>query len=219
MENEKKKRGRPPKKKLPEVAGLSAEGAVNLELDKNIKSELQNQLADKSDDMLTNDEKTFLKNQRENKSKTLNIRFTESEYQGIIEKCRQFGYKKKSEYVRDCVRARISIETQQADFSETNRQIKAIGNNINQIAVRLHSSGNFYAEDMQEIKQKVGELWQLLLFIQSGQQSAVQYDTSLTQIRPSTDFMCRLISAEPVQEGQQRTSPICEKTEQDGQKS
>ena len=219
MENVKKKRGRPPKKQLPEVAGLSAEGAVNLALDKNIKLELQNQLANKSEDMLTNDEKTFLKNQRENKSRTLNIRFTESEYQSIIEKCEQFGYKKKSEYVRDCVRARISLETQQSDFSETNRQIKAIRNNINQIAVRLHSSGNFYAEDMQEIKQKVGELWQLLLYIQSGQQSAVQSDISLTQIRPSTDFMFRLISAEQIPEEQQRTSPICEKTEQDGQKS
>lgn len=219
MENVKKKRGRPPKKQLPEVAGLSAEGAINLAFDKNIKSELKNQLATKSEDMLTNDEKTFLKNQRENKSKTLNIRFTESEYQGIFEKCEQFGYRKKSEYVRDCIRARISLETQQTDFSETNRQIKAIGNNINQIAVRLHSSGNFYAEDMQEIQQKIGELWQLLLSIQSGQQLAVQSDTSLTQIRPSTDYMFRLISAEPVQEEQQRTSPISEITEQDGQKS
>ncbi len=219
MENEKKKRGRPPKKQLPEVAGLSVEGAVNLALDKNIKSELPNQLATKSKDMLTNDEKTFLKNQSENKSRTLNIRFTESEYQSIIEKCEQFGYKKKSEYVRDCVRARISLETQQADFSETNRQIKAIGNNINQIAIRLHSSGNFYAEDMQEIKQKIGELWRLLLSIQSGQQSAVQSDTSLTQIRPSTDYMFRLISAEQIQEEQQKTSPISERTEQDGQKS
>ncbi len=219
MENTKKKRGRPPKNSLPEVTGLTAEGAVNLALDKNIKSELQNQLATKSEDMLTNDEKTFLKSQREKKSKTLNIRFTESEYQSIVDKCEQFGYKKKSEYVRDCVKAKISLETQQTDFSETNRQIKAIGNNINQIAVRLHSSGNFYAEDMQEIKQKVGELWRLLLSIQSGQQLAVQSDISLTQIRPSTDYMFRLISAEPVQEEQQRTSPISERTEQDGQKS
>lgn len=219
MKNVKKKRGRPPKTPIPEVSGLTTEGAINLALDKNIKSELKNQLAAKSEDILTNDEKIFLKNQRENKSKTLNIRFTESEYQGIIEKCERYGYKKKSEYVRDCVRARISLETQQTDFSETNRQIKAIGNNINQIAVRLHSSGNFYAEDMQEIKQKIGELWQLLLSIQSGQQLAVQSDTSLTQIRPSTDYMFRLISAEPVQEEQQRTSPISERTEQDGQKS
>ena len=219
MKNAKKKRGRPPKKQLPEVAGLSAEGAINLALDKNIKSELQNKLATKSEDILTNDEKIFLKNQRENKSKTLNIRFTKSEYKGIIEKYEQFGYKKKSEYVRDCIRARISLETQQADFSETNRQIKAIGNNINQIAIRLHSSGNFYAEDMQEIKQKIGELWRLLLSIQSGQQSAVQSDTSLTQIRPSTDYMFRLISAEPIQEEQQKISPISERTEQGEQKS
>ena len=198
---------------------MTAEGVVNFALDQEVKSELQKQLAGKSTETLSNEEKTFLKSQHENKSKTLNIRFTESEYQGIIEKCEQFGYKKKSEYVRDCVRARISLEAQQSNFSETNRQIKAIGNNINQIAVRLHSSGNFYAEDMQEIKQKVGELWQLLLYIQSGQQSAVQSDTSLTQIRPSTDFMFRLISAEPVQEEQQKILPISERTEQDGQKS
>jgi len=38
MKNVKKKRGRPPKNPLSEVAELSAEGAVNLELDKNIKS-------------------------------------------------------------------------------------------------------------------------------------------------------------------------------------
>lgn len=219
MKNTKKKRGRPPKKQLPEVVGLPAEGAVNLALDKSIKSELQNQLAAKSEDTLTNDEKTFLKNQRENKSKTLNIRFTESEYQSIVDKCEQFGYKKKSEYVRDCVRARISLETQQADFSEINRQIKAIGNNINQIAVCLHSSGNFYAEDMLEIKQKVDELWRLLLSIQSEQQSAVQSDTSLTRIRPSTDYMFRLISAEQIQKEQQKTSPISERMEQDEQKS
>ncbi len=218
MKNQKKKHGRPPKNPLPEVTGLTAEGALNFTLDQEVKSELQNQLAAKNENMLTNDEKTFLKSQHEKKSKTLNIRFTESEYQSIVDKCERFGYKKKSEYVRDCVKARISLETQQTDFSETNRQIKAIGNNINQIAIRLHSSGNFYAEDMQEIKQKVGELWRLLLSIQSEQQSAVQSDTSLTQIRPSTDYMFRLISAEPIQEEQQRTSPISEKTEQEGQK-
>ncbi len=219
MGNEKKKRGRPPKNPLHEVTGLTAEGAVNFTLNQEVKSELQNQIAAKSEDMLTNDEKTFLKSQREKKSKTLNIRFTESEYQSIVDKCEQFGYRKKSEYVRDCVRARISLETQQLDFSKTNRQIKAIGNNINQIAIRLHSSGNFYAEDMQEIKQKVGELWRLLISIQSGQQSAVQSDISLTRIRPSTDYMFRLISAEQIQEEQQKISPISERTEQGGQKS
>lgn len=214
MENAKRKRGRPPKIRLTETSGLTAEGAVNLALDREVKSELQAQLESKSPDMLSQGEQDYLKSQSERKSRTLNIRFSESEYQGIIDKCEQFGYKKKSEYVRDCVRARISLATQ-TDFSETNRQIKAIGNNINQIAVRLHSMGNFYAEDLLEIRKDVNEIWRLLLSIQSGQQSAQQFDTSLTQIRPSTDFMSRLISAEPTAEVLPKIFPESDSEEQE----
>ena len=219
MKNEKRKRGRPPKIFTAETTGMTYEGTINYALDRQLKSELDKALASKPDSELTDEERKFLDSRRENKTRTLNIRFTESEYQDIEEKCEQYGYKKKSEYVRDCVKARVPTTVQQNDFSETTRQLRAIGTNINQIAVRLHSTGNIYAEDMTEIKRGVDNIWQLLLSIQSRQISAERSPTSSTEIRPSTDYMSRLIYAGQTAEGQQRISAGSESKEQDGLQS
>ena len=219
METEKKKRGRPPKHKTTETTGVTYNGAINYALDKEVRAELDDTLAHKSEDELTEDERKYLKAKREKKCYTLNIRFTESEIQDIISKCGQFGYKNKTEYIRDCVRARVDLSVDRTDFSETNRQINAIGRNINQIAVRLHSTGNFYAEDITEIKRGVNQIWQLLLSIQSRQQSERRSVTSQTEIRPSTVYMSSLMLAGQTAEEQPRTSEPSELQEQDGQES
>ena len=104
---------------------MTHEGAVNYILDKEIKSELENQLSNKSE-LLTAEERKYLESKHCNHSKTLNIRFTESEYQEIENKCQQFGYRSKSTYVRDCVKARVDLMVDKADFSETNRLIKSV---------------------------------------------------------------------------------------------
>lgn len=214
METEKKKRGRPPKSMIYETSGMTYDGAINYVLDKEVKAELDKCLADKDESQLTDDERKYLETQRSNRTKTLNIRFTESDLQDIEEKCKQFGYKSKSTYVRDCVKARVDLPVDRANFAETNRQMKRIGNNINQIAVRLNSTGNFYAEDMIEIKKGVSELWRLLLSIQSEQQSAQRSLTSLTEIRPSTVYMSALMLAEPTAEVLPRTSKPSDSEEQ-----
>lgn len=214
MEIEKKKRGRPRKQKFFETTGMTYDGAINYALDKEVQSELDDTLAHKSEDELTNDERKYLKRRKEKKSYTLNVRFTESEMQDILAKCEQYGYKNKTEYIRDCVRARVDLTPDSTDISKTNRLMKRIGANINQIAVRLHSTGNFYAEDMTEIKKGVGEIWRLLLSIASKQQSVRQSLTSQTEIRPSTVYMSALMLAEPTAQEQPRTSETQEPGEQ-----
>lgn len=197
MDTEKKKRGRPRKQKIFENSGMSYEGAINYALDKDVQSELDDTLAHKAEDKLTDDERKYLKRKSEKKSYTLNVRFTESEMQDILAKCEQYGYKNKTEYIRDCVRARVDLIPDSGGLAEVNKAMKRIGANINQIAVRLHSTGNFYADDMTEIKKGVGEIWRLLLSIASKQQSARQLLTSQTEIRPSTAYMSVLMPAEP----------------------
>ena len=219
MNTEKNKRGRLPKHKVMEFEGMTYEGAINHTLDQEVKAELDDTLADKDESQLTDDERKYLESVKSNHTKTLNIRFTESEYLDIEDKCQQFGYKNKSTYVRDCVKARVNLSADKADFAETNRLIKAIGNNINQIAVRLHSTGHFYDEDITEIKKGVGEIWRLLLSIQSKQQSAQRSAISQTEIRPSTVYMSTLMLAEPTAEEQQRTSGQSDSKEQDEHKS
>ena len=219
MEIEKKKRGRPPKNKVMEFEGMTYEGAINNALDKEVRADLDKSLADKDESQLTDEERKYLKRKREKKSYTLNVRFTESEMQDILSKCEQYGYKNKTEYIRDCVRARVDLTPDSGGIAEVNKAMKRIGTNINQIAVRLHSTGNFYADDMTEIKKGVGEIWRLLLSIASKQQSARQLLTSQTEIRPSTAYMSVLMLAEPTAQGQAKISEPSETEEQDEQKS
>ena len=219
METEKKKRGRPPKRKTMEFEGMTYEGAINNALDKEVRAELDKSLADKDESQLTDDERKYLKRKREKKSYTLNVRFTESEMQDILAKCEQYGYKNKTEYIRDCVRARVDITPDRSEIAECNRLMKRIGANINQILVRLYSTGHIYAEDITEIKKGVNEIWHTLLSIRSEQQSAQRSLTSQTEIRPSTVYMSTLMLAEPTVQEQVRTSDPSETQEQDAPKS
>ena len=219
METEKKKRGRPPKHKAMEFEGMTYEGAINNALDKEVAAELDDTLAHKSEDELSNDERKYLKRKREKKSYTLNVRFTESEMQDILSKCEQYGYKNKTEYIRDCVRARVDLTHDTTDISECNRLMKRIGANINQILVRLYSTGHIYAEDIDEIKRGVNEIWHTLLSIQSRQQTGRLSAISQTEIRPSTAYMCSLMPAEPTAEELPPTSEQSEQAEQGAPKS
>ena len=219
MKTEKKKRGRPPKHKAMEFEGMTYEGAINNALDKEVQADLDKSLADKDESQLTDDERKYLKRKREKKSYTLNVRFTESEMQDILARCEQYGYKNKTEYIRDCVRARVDLVPDTTDISECNRLMKRIGANINQILVRLYSTGHIYAEDISEIKKGVSEIWHTLLSIQSRQQTGRLSDISQTEIRPSTAYMCSLMPAEPTASVLPPTSEQSEQAEQGEHKS
>lgn len=219
MEIDKKKRGRPPKPKFTELSGMTYEGAINNALDQEVRADLDKSLADKDEDELSNDERKYLKRKREKKSYTLNVRFTESEIQDILAKCEQYGYKNKTEYIRDCVHARVDLVPDTTDISECNRLMKRIGSNVNQILVRLYSTGRIYAEDISEIKKGVSEIWHTLLSIQSRQQTGRLSDISQTEIRPSTVYMCSLMPAEPTASVLPPTSEPSEQAEQGAPKS
>ena len=219
MENTKRKRGRPPKQKTMEFEGMTYEGAINNALDKEVAAELDDTLAHKDESQLTEGERKYLKRKREKKSYTLNVRFTESEMQDILSKCEQYGYKNKTEYIRDCVRARVDLTPDNTDISETNRLMKRIGTNINQILVRLYSTGHIYAEDIDEIKRGVNEIWHTLLSIQSRQQTGQLSAISQTEIRPSTVYMCSLMPAEPIASVLPPTSEPSEQAAQGAPKS
>ena len=65
MENAKRQRGRPPKRKVMEFEGMTYEGAINNALDKEVAAELDDTLAKKSEDELSDDERKYLKRKRD----------------------------------------------------------------------------------------------------------------------------------------------------------
>ena len=219
MENAKRKRGRPPKRKAMEFEGMTYEGAINNALDKEVAAELDDTLAHKSEDELTDDERKYLKRKREKKSYTLNVRFTESEMQDILARCEQYGYKNKTEYIRDCVRARVDLTPDRNAYAEVNKVMKRIGSNVNQILLLMRRTGHIYDQDIQQIKEGVNEIWHTLLSIRSEQQSAQRSLTSQRSIRPGAVYMSTLMLAEPTVQEQARTSEPSETQEQDAPKS
>ena len=161
METEKKKRGRPPKHKAMEFEGMTYEGAINHALDQVVRADLDKCLANKDESQLTDDERKYLKRKREKKSYTLNVRFTESEMQDILARCEQYGYKNKTEYIRDCVRARVDLTPDRNAYAEVNKAMKRIGSNVNQILLLMRRTGHIYDQDIQQIRytSRVSAVW------------------------------------------------------------
>ena len=53
------------------------------------------------------------------------------------------------------------IYTDTANIKGMNKELRAIGRNINQIAKRVNSTGDIYREDIAELRERLGEIWQL----------------------------------------------------------
>ncbi len=47
------------------------------------------------------------------------------------------------------------------DIKEMTKELSAIGRNINQIAKRINAGGRAYQADMEEIRERLDQIWQL----------------------------------------------------------
>lgn len=104
---------------------------------------------------------------KNNREKIITLRLSEEEYDYIQNKFKLSGCKSMSSYLRKMAVTGKIIQFDSSAMIEANRLISNIANNINQIAVRVNSTDRIYAEDIDEIKTKVAELWQLQISIQS----------------------------------------------------
>ena len=61
----------------------------------------------------------------------------------------------------------INMDT--TDIKAFTAELGAIGRNINQIAKRINAGGSVYEADLQEIRERLDEIWQLQRRILSNQ--------------------------------------------------
>ena len=64
-------------------------------------------------------------------------------------------------YMRKMAIDGLIIYTDTTNIKEMNKELQAIGKNINQIAKRVNSVSSIYDEDITEIKERLQEVWQL----------------------------------------------------------
>ena len=89
------------------------------------------------------------------------IRVTEEERSLIEEKMRQIPTLNLSAYARKILIDGYIITLDLQEVKGHTAQLQKIGVNINKIAKRINETGRIYADDMDEIKRAMEEVWRL----------------------------------------------------------
>ncbi len=107
----------------------------------------------------------------ENRKRNIQMKFyvTEEEKQLIDEKMAQLPTRRYGAYLRKMAIDGYIIYTDTTDIKAFTAELSAIGRNINQIAKRLNAGGPAYQADIQEIRERLDEIWQLQRRILSSQ--------------------------------------------------
>ena len=91
----------------------------------------------------------------------LKFRVTPQEREMIETKMAQFGTTNMAAYLRKMAIDGYIIYVDTKDIKEMNKLLSAIGRNINQIAKRVNAEGSTYQADMEEIRERLDQIWQL----------------------------------------------------------
>ena len=86
---------------------------------------------------------------------------TEEEKCLIDEKMAQLPTRRYGAYLRKMAIDGYIIQVDTRDIKEMNKLLSAIGRNINQIAKRVNAGGPTYQADMEEIRERLDQIWQL----------------------------------------------------------
>ena len=99
----------------------------------------------------------------ENRKRNIQMKFwvTEEEKRLIDERMAQLPTKRYGAYLRKMAIDGYIIQVDTRDIKEMNKLLSAIGRNINQIAKRVNAGGPTYQADMEEIRERLDQIWQL----------------------------------------------------------
>ena len=99
----------------------------------------------------------------QNRTRNIQLKFyvTEEERKLIEQKMALLPTSKIGAYLRKMAIDGYIIYTDLSPIKEYAKELQAIGNNINQIAKRVNSTNSIYKADIEEIQNKVDEIWRL----------------------------------------------------------
>ncbi len=86
----------------------------------------------------------------------------------IEQKMAQLPTQRIGAYLRKMAIDGYIIQLDTTDIKRMNAALSAIGRNINQIAKRINAGGPAYQADMDEIRERLDEIWQLQRYILSS---------------------------------------------------
>ena len=98
-----------------------------------------------------------------NRKRNIQMKFwvTEEEKRLIDEKMAQLPTKRYGAYLRKMAIDGYIIQVDTTDIKEMTKALGSIDRNINQIAKRVNAGGPTYQADMEEILERLEQIWQL----------------------------------------------------------
>ena len=99
----------------------------------------------------------------QNRTRNVQIKFwvTPEERKLIEQKMALLPTKRIGAYMRKMAIDGYIIYTDLSEIKEFQKELQAIGRNINQIAKRINATNNIYDTDITEIKERLDEIWRL----------------------------------------------------------
>ncbi|MDE6835313.1 MAG: MobC family plasmid mobilization relaxosome protein [Ruminococcus sp.] len=105
--------------------------------------------------------------EKNKRNKYLKIRVSEEEMDAIKKKFQNSGMDTLSGFVRAMIFEGYIVQMDENELKQIHKLASNIASNINQIAVRVNSTGKIYDNDISEIKDGVNQLWRPLRFLQT----------------------------------------------------
>lgn len=112
--------------------------------------------------------------ENDHRNHKISFRMNEEEYEIFMDKFFKSKANSQGKFIRRMLLNGIVLHFDEHKAKTAFRLISNIANNINQIAVRVNSTGNIYAEDISEIQRDINELWRQLRYFQSELQKLRQ---------------------------------------------
>lgn len=86
------------------------------------------------------------------KNRYMQIRLSQEEYDAIEKKFQNSGMRSRSDFIRAMIFDGIIVHFDEKELRKTNQLIANIGNNINQIAVRVNTQAEFMMKILQKFR-------------------------------------------------------------------
>ena len=109
----------------------------------------------------------FVMAERE-RNRELKVMLNDREMEILEERCKE-NKESKAQIIRELIVFGFNYYVDYDRLHEVTKELNAIGNNINQIARRVNSTGSVYKEDIEDIRKEMDEIWRSLRSTLSGQ--------------------------------------------------
>ena len=90
------------------------------------------------------------------------ICLNETEWNIILQKMQQLRTRNFGAYARKMLIDGYIIQVDYTEQKKLAAAVSRIAANINHVCQRINQTGHFYEDDVAELKEKVGEVWELL---------------------------------------------------------